>query len=66
MKIKFGENMKNIHYISHTHWDREWYRSSDAFRIRLTYSFDMLLDIMKKMMIINILLLMVKRAYPST
>lgn len=38
--------MKNIHYIPHTHWDREWYRSSDAFRIRLTYSFDMLLNIL--------------------
>ncbi|MGL5347596.1 MAG: glycoside hydrolase family 38 C-terminal domain-containing protein [Peptostreptococcaceae bacterium] len=40
--------MKNLHYIPHTHWDREWYRSSDAFRIRLTYSFDMLLDILDK------------------
>lgn len=40
--------MKNIHYIPHTHWDREWYRSSEAFRIRLTYSFDMLLDILEK------------------
>lgn len=40
--------MKNIHYIPHTHWDREWYRSSDGFRIRLTYSFDMLLEILDR------------------
>ncbi|MGL4947341.1 MAG: glycoside hydrolase family 38 C-terminal domain-containing protein, partial [Cetobacterium sp.] len=40
--------MKNLHFLPHTHWDREWYRSSDAFRIRLTYSFDMLLDIMSR------------------
>lgn len=40
--------MKNVHYIPHTHWDREWYRSSEAFRIRLVYSFDMLLDILDK------------------
>lgn len=39
--------MKNIHYMPHTHWDREWYRSSEAFRIRLIYSFDMLLDILE-------------------
>lgn len=36
--------MKNIHFIPHTHWDREWYRSSDAFRIRLVYSLDKLID----------------------
>ncbi|GAA0744667.1 glycoside hydrolase family 38 C-terminal domain-containing protein [Clostridium oceanicum] len=38
--------MKTIHFIPHTHWDREWYRSSDAFKIRLTYTFDMLLHIL--------------------
>ncbi len=40
--------MKNIHYIPHTHWDREWYRSSDGFRLRLIYSMDKLLDILKR------------------
>lgn len=24
-----------INYISHTHWDREWYRSSSEFKVRL-------------------------------
>lgn len=36
--------MKTVHYIPHTHWDREWYRSSDAFRLRLVYSLDLLLN----------------------
>lgn len=33
-----------IHCIPHTHWDREWYRSSNAFRTRLVLSFDMLIE----------------------
>lgn len=40
--------MKNIHYINHTHWDREWLRSSDTYRIRAVYVFDMLLDILDR------------------
>ncbi|MEG0276742.1 MAG: glycoside hydrolase family 38 C-terminal domain-containing protein [Coprobacillus sp.] len=40
--------MKNLHFISHTHWDREWLRSSDASRIRLVRLFDQLLDILEK------------------
>lgn len=39
--------MKTIHYLCHTHWDREWLRSSDASRIRLVYLFDQLLEIME-------------------
>lgn len=35
--------MKTIHYINHTHWDREWYRSSEAFRVRLVPTIDLLL-----------------------
>lgn len=38
--------MKTIHYIPHTHWDREWYRSSNAFRIRLVYVFDKVLRLL--------------------
>lgn len=38
--------MKTIHYLSHTHWDREWLRSSDASRIKLVYLFDRLINIM--------------------
>lgn len=40
--------MKKVHFISHTHWDREWLRSSDASRIKLTYLFEELLAIMEK------------------
>ena len=40
--------MKNIHYINHTHWDREWCRSSDTYRIRAVYMFNMLLDILER------------------
>ncbi len=29
------QNKRNISYISHTHWDREWYRSSSEFKVRL-------------------------------
>ena len=39
--------MKKIHFISHTHWDREWLRSSDASRIKLTYLFEQLIEIME-------------------
>lgn len=39
--------MKNIHYVNHTHWDREWLRSSDTYRIRAMYVFDMLLEILE-------------------
>lgn len=40
--------MKKIHYIPHTHWDREWYRSSEAFRIRLVYVFDKVFQLLKE------------------
>lgn len=40
--------MKKIHYIPHTHWDREWYRSSNAFRIRLVYVFDKVLQLLEQ------------------
>lgn len=39
--------MKKVHFISHTHWDREWLRSSDASRIKLTYLFEQLIAIME-------------------
>lgn len=35
--------MKTIHYLHHTHWDREWYRSQGAFRVRLVSTMDLLL-----------------------
>lgn len=38
--------MKTIHLISHTHWDREWYRPFQLFRLRLVHLVDGLLDIL--------------------
>lgn len=40
--------MKKIHYIHHTHWDREWYRSAEAFRVRLISTIDLLIDTLEK------------------
>lgn len=40
--------MKTIHVISHTHWDREWYRTFQQFRLRLVHLVDGLLDILAK------------------
>lgn len=38
--------MQTIHVISHTHWDREWYRPFQVFRARLVGLIDDLLDLM--------------------
>ncbi|MBP5093289.1 MAG: alpha-mannosidase, partial [Abditibacteriota bacterium] len=35
---------KNLHVISHTHWDREWYLTFQQFRMRLVDLVDNLLD----------------------
>ena len=35
---------KTIHFISHTHWDREWYMPFEAHRHQLIRFFDRLLD----------------------
>ncbi|MCA9839596.1 MAG: hypothetical protein KC422_21990 [Trueperaceae bacterium] len=37
-----------IHIVPHTHWDREWYRTFQQFRIRLVRLMDRLLDILDK------------------
>ena len=34
------------HLVPHTHWDREWYRTFQQFRIRLVRLMDRLLDIL--------------------
>ena len=39
---------RNIHFIPHVHWDREWLRSSDSSRIKLVYFFDRLLSLFEK------------------
>lgn len=40
--------MSNIHIISHTHWDREWYLPFQQFRLRLIHLVDNLLVILAK------------------
>lgn len=39
--------MNTIHVISHTHWDREWYRTFQQFRLKLVHLIDGLLDILE-------------------
>ncbi|MEN3185276.1 MAG: glycoside hydrolase family 38 C-terminal domain-containing protein [Atribacterota bacterium] len=37
-----------LHFVSHTHWDREWYETFDAFRFRLVRLIDHLLDVFRE------------------
>ena len=37
--------MLDIHVVSHTHWDREWYLTYEQFRFRLVGLVDRLLDL---------------------
>ena len=34
----------DVHIVSHTHWDREWYHPAERFRQRLVALIDDLLD----------------------
>ncbi len=38
--------MATLHLVTHTHWDREWYRSFQNFRLRLVHLIDGLLDLL--------------------
>ena len=38
--------MHTIHLVAHTHWDREWYRPFQLFRLRLVHLVDGLLDLL--------------------
>ncbi len=38
--------MKKVSAYVHTHWDREWYREFDEFRLRLIEVFDYVLDML--------------------
>jgi mannosylglycerate hydrolase len=40
--------MRTIHVISHTHWDREWYRTFQQFRLRLVHLVDELLELLER------------------
>ena len=39
--------MRNLYVISHTHWDREWYRPFQSFRLKLVHLIDGMLDILE-------------------
>lgn len=39
---------KTYHFISHTHWDREWYLPFERFRYRLVNLIDKLLDLLDR------------------
>jgi mannosylglycerate hydrolase len=39
--------MRNLHVVSHTHWDREWYRPFQLFRLKLVHLVDGMLDILE-------------------
>ncbi len=36
-----------VHVVPHTHWDREWYRSFQSFRLKLVDLVDELLDLLE-------------------
>ena len=38
--------MRTVHIISHTHWDREWYRTFQLFRLKLVHLVDGLLKLL--------------------
>src|SRR5512137_129742 len=38
--------MRTLHLVSHTHWDREWYRTFQEFRLRLVHLIDGVLDLL--------------------
>lgn len=40
--------MKTLHYVSHSHWDREWYMPFQAHRMKLVEMMDSLLDTLDK------------------
>src|SRR5207247_3492374 len=42
---KMGPNM-HVLLVSHTHWDREWYRTFQGFRARLVDTVDRVLDLL--------------------
>ena len=39
--------MQTIHVISHTHWDREWYKTFQQFRLQLVHLVDNLFSILE-------------------
>jgi len=39
--------IRNLHVVSHTHWDREWYLPFQLFRLKLVQLVDGMLDILE-------------------
>jgi len=39
--------MYTLHFVSHTHWDREWYQTHETYRFRLVKLIDNLLDLLE-------------------
>ena len=40
--------MRNLHVVSHTHWDREWYMPFQSFRLKLVHLVDGVLDLLDR------------------
>ena len=38
----------DVHVVSHTHWDREWYLTREQFRLRLVDLIDRVLDLLER------------------
>ena len=41
-------HLTQVHVISHTHWDREWYLTREDYRLRLIDLVDAVLDRMDR------------------
>ena len=39
---------QTLTFVSHTHWDREWYRTHEQFRYELVQLLDGLLDMLEE------------------
>ena len=44
----FKKSKKRVIAYLHTHWDREWYREFEVFRLRLLRVFDNVLDLLEQ------------------
>ena len=40
--------MKKVYIVSHSHWDREWYRPYGYFRSKLVYVLDKVLSLLER------------------
>lgn len=43
-----AKDLRKVHFVVSTHWDREWYQSFQGFRYRLVRMLDELLETMEK------------------